>query len=165
MSNVLAFIFATFFSGAVLYFIRSTYPSAHRLTVRGNRLVFLLLLVVGFFMAEFIMHFYVNCDLTQPNSVCQIGWIQAQLFQPMCKAHNGAKAGRQKMARIYIKAIVAVDMPEPKATLEKQSTKERNEQLREFAAERILDALSGAELNPSIQRINLSRPAKDSANE
>ena len=75
------------------------------------------------------------------------------------------KTGRQKMARIYIKAIVAVDMPEPKATLEKQSTKERNEQLREFAAERILDALSGAELNPSIQRINLSRPAKDSANE
>ena len=75
------------------------------------------------------------------------------------------KAGRQKMARIYIKAIVAVDMPEPKATLEKQSTKERNEQLREFAAERILDALSGAELNPSIQRINLSRPAKDSTNE
>jgi hypothetical protein len=75
MSNVLAFIFATFFSGAVLYFIRSTYPSAHRLTVRGNRLVFLLLLVVGFFMAEFIMHFYVNCDLTQPNSACQIGWI------------------------------------------------------------------------------------------
>jgi hypothetical protein len=69
------------------------------------------------------------------------------------------------MARIYIKAIVAVDMPEPKATLEKQSTKERNEQLREFAAERILDALSGAELNPSIQRINLSRPVKDSANE
>lgn len=56
-------------------------------------------------------------------------------------------------------------MPEPKATLEKQSTKERNEQLREFAAERILDALSGAELNPSIQRINLSRPVKDSTNE
>jgi len=83
----------------------------------------------------------------------------------MCKAHNGAKAGRQKMARIYIKAIVAVDMPEPKATLEKQSTKERNEQLRQFAAERILDALSGAELNPSIQRINLSRPAKDSTND
>ena len=71
----------------------------------------------------------------------------------------------KQMARIYIKAIVAVDMPEPKATLEKQSTKERNEQLRQFAAERILDALSGAELNPSIQRINLSRPAKDSTNE
>lgn len=75
MSNVLAFIFATFFSGGFLYFIRSTYPSAHRLTVRGNRLVFLLLLVVGFFMADFIMHFYVNCDLTQPNLACQIGRI------------------------------------------------------------------------------------------
>jgi hypothetical protein len=69
------------------------------------------------------------------------------------------------MARIYVKAIIAVDMPEPKATLEKQSTKERNEVLREHAAERILDALTLAELNPSIQRINLSRQVKDSTNE
>jgi hypothetical protein len=69
------------------------------------------------------------------------------------------------MARIYVKAIIAVDMPEQKATLEKQSTKERNEALREYAAERILDALTLAELNPSIQRINLSRTAKDSTNE
>ena len=88
------------------------------------------------------------------------------MFQPMCKAHTAqSRKAKQKMARIYIKAIVAVDMPEPKATLEKQSTKERNEQLREYASERILDALSGAELNPSIQRINLSRPIKDSTNE
>lgn len=75
MINVLALIYATIFSGAVLGFIRYNYPQAKRLTIRGNRLVFLLLLVVGFFMAEFIMHFYVNCDLTQPNSVCEIGWI------------------------------------------------------------------------------------------
>jgi hypothetical protein len=75
MINVIAFIYATIFSGGVLYFIRSTYPSAQLLTVRGNRLVFLLLLVVGFLMAIFIMHFYINCDLTQPNSACQIGWI------------------------------------------------------------------------------------------
>jgi hypothetical protein len=69
------------------------------------------------------------------------------------------------MAKIYVKAIIAVDMPEPKATIEKQSTKERNEALREYAADRILDALTLAELNPSIQRINLSRTAKDSTNE
>jgi hypothetical protein len=69
------------------------------------------------------------------------------------------------MAKIYVKAIIAVDMPEPKTTIEKQSTKERNEALREYAAERILDALTLAELNPSIQRINLSRTAKDSTNE
>lgn len=69
------------------------------------------------------------------------------------------------MARIYIKAIIAIDMPEPKVTIEKQSTKERNEALREHAAERIIDALTLAELNPSIQRINLSRTAKDSTNE
>jgi hypothetical protein len=75
MSNVLAFIFATFFSGVVLYYIRTTYPSSQRLTVRGNRLVFLLLLVAGFLMAQIVLHLYVNCDLTQPNSVCEIGWI------------------------------------------------------------------------------------------
>jgi hypothetical protein len=75
ISNVLAFIYATIFSGAVLYFIRSNYASAHRLTTRGNRLVFLLLLVAGFFMAQIVLHLYVNCDLTQPNSVCEIGWI------------------------------------------------------------------------------------------
>jgi hypothetical protein len=75
MTNVLAFIYATIFSGVGLYYIHETYPSAHRLTVRGNRLVFLLLLVVGFLMAAFFMHFYINCDLTKPNSVCQIGWI------------------------------------------------------------------------------------------
>lgn len=75
ISNVLALIYATIFSGGVLYFIRTNYEQSKRLTVRGNRLVFLLLLAVGFVMAQFVMHFYVNCDLTQPNSVCEIGWI------------------------------------------------------------------------------------------
>jgi hypothetical protein len=75
ISNIFAFIYATIFSGAILYFIRINYAPTQRLTVRGNRLVFLLLLVVGFTMAQFIMHFYVNCDLTKPNSVCEIGWI------------------------------------------------------------------------------------------
>jgi hypothetical protein len=75
ISNIFAFVYATIFSGAVLYFIRSNYASAHRLTTRGNRLVFLLLLVVGFIMAQVVMHIYVNCDLTQPNSVCEIRWI------------------------------------------------------------------------------------------
>jgi hypothetical protein len=71
------------------------------------------------------------------------------------------------MARIYIKAIVAVDMPEPKAGIEKLSTKERNEELRQHATEVLLDALNMADLNPTIQRINLSRTIKekDSTNE
>ena len=69
------------------------------------------------------------------------------------------------MARIYIKAIVAVDMPEPKQGIEKQTTKERNEELRQHASEVILDALNMADLNPTIKRINLSRTVKDSTNE
>ena len=88
------------------------------------------------------------------------------MFQPMCKAHTAqSRKAKNQMAKIYIKAIVAVDMPEPKQGIEKQSTKERNEELRQHAAEVILDALNMADLNASIQRINLSRPAKDSANE
>ena len=88
------------------------------------------------------------------------------MFQPMCKAHTAqSRKAKHQMAKIYIKAIVAVDMPEPKQGIEKQSTKERNEELRQHAAEVILDALNMADLNASIQRINLSRPAKDSANE
>lgn len=69
------------------------------------------------------------------------------------------------MARIHVKAIVAVDMPESASKLEKQSTKEYNQALREYAAEKIMDALTLAELNPTIQRINLSRQTKDSTNE
>jgi hypothetical protein len=75
MINVIAFIYATFFSGVILYLIRSNYPTAQRLTVRGNRLVFLLLLVVGFLMAQIVLHINVNCDLTKPDSVCEIWWI------------------------------------------------------------------------------------------
>jgi hypothetical protein len=75
MINLIALIYATIFSGVVLYHIRTTYPSSQRLTTRGNRLVFLLLLVAGFLMAQIVLHINVNCDLTKPNSVCEIWWI------------------------------------------------------------------------------------------
>ena len=74
ISNFLGLLFAMFFSGACLWLILSNNP-ATRLTIRGKRLVFLLLLAVGFFIFQVVIHFYVNCDLTQPNSVCEIGWI------------------------------------------------------------------------------------------
>jgi hypothetical protein len=84
----------------------------------------------------------------------------------MCKAHTAqSRKAKQKMARIYIKAIVSVDMPEPQVPLEKSKPKLHNEEMREYAREKILEALDAAGLNPSIQRINLSRPIKDSTNE
>jgi len=64
------------------------------------------------------------------------------------------------MARIKIKAIIGVDMPEPKQGIEKLTTKERNYQLKEYATEVILDALNMADLNPEITRLNLSRKTK-----
>jgi len=75
ISNLLALICATILSGAVLYFIRLNYQSAKQITVRGNRLMFCLLLVIGFILIQTTFHLYVNCNLTQPNSVCEIGWI------------------------------------------------------------------------------------------
>ena len=56
-------------------------------------------------------------------------------------------------------------MPEPQVPLEKSKPKLHNEEMREYAREKILEALDAAGLNPSIQRINLSRPIKDSTNE
>jgi hypothetical protein len=64
------------------------------------------------------------------------------------------------MAQIKIKAIIGVDMPEPKQGIEKLTTKERNEELRQHATEVILDALNMADLNPEVIRLNLSRTSK-----
>lgn len=64
------------------------------------------------------------------------------------------------MARIKVKAIIGVDMPEPKERAVKQTPKERREELREHASAVIIDALSHAELNPTVHRLNLSREKK-----
>lgn len=69
------------------------------------------------------------------------------------------------MARIKVKAIIAVDMPEPKEGAVKQTPKERREELREHASSVIIDALTLAELNPSVIRLNLSREKKTKGQE
>lgn len=64
------------------------------------------------------------------------------------------------MARIKVKAIIGVDMPEPKEGTVKQTPKERREELREHATGVILEALNEANLNPTVHRLNLSRDSK-----
>ena len=46
------------------------------ITLRGRRVAFFIALVVGFVMAQFVMHFYVDCDLRAgATTPCQIGWL------------------------------------------------------------------------------------------
>jgi len=64
------------------------------------------------------------------------------------------------MAKVKIKAVLNVEIPEPKKSLEKQTSTERNDYVRQCAEEAILDALQLAELNPEILKIRLTRTEK-----
>lgn len=82
ISNVIAILFSMAFASGVMILIRLNNDS--KLTLRGRRLVFVVSLVAGFFVAQFFLHFNVNCDL-RPNATtteCQVAWFQAQLFNP-----------------------------------------------------------------------------------
>ena len=74
ISNVIAILFSMVFASGVMILIRLNIDS--KLTLRGRRLVFVLALVAGFFIAQFATHFYVNCDLrpTASTSKCQMAW-------------------------------------------------------------------------------------------
>jgi hypothetical protein len=61
------------------------------------------------------------------------------------------------MATITVKAVISVEVPEPTSVLEKQSTKERNEEIKNIAESRIMDALTLSELQPAILRIRIAR--------
>lgn len=56
-----------------------------------------------------------------------------------------------------IKAVIIVDINIPKSKIENESTRERNEYVRSYAADRIADVLTNAELDPQILRVRLSQ--------
>lgn len=64
------------------------------------------------------------------------------------------------MSKVKVKVIANVEINEPKSTVEKQSTTERNDSIRNAAEEMVLDALSIANLNPEILRVRLSKGDK-----
>jgi hypothetical protein len=75
LSNLLAIIYSVAFASGVMILIRLNNDS--KLTLRGRRLVFVVSLVAGFFVAQFFLHFNVNCDL-RPNATtteCQVAWF------------------------------------------------------------------------------------------
>jgi hypothetical protein len=63
------------------------------------------------------------------------------------------------MAKVTVKAVVSVEIAEPKS-LDKQTTAERNTQIKDEAEARILDALQLSELSPTILRIRIARAEK-----
>jgi len=66
VSLVLAILFACF----VIFLFRE-----NQLTVRGTRVVFILIIVVGFFLFYVTSHIVVDCDVRVSNYPCQISWL------------------------------------------------------------------------------------------
>ena len=64
------------------------------------------------------------------------------------------------MSKVKVKVVATVEINEPKSTVEKQSTTERNESIRNVAEEIIMDTLTLSGLNPEIIRVRLTKGDK-----
>jgi len=64
------------------------------------------------------------------------------------------------MAKTTVKAVISVEIPY-KTGIEKQTTKERNAEVKAKAEESIIDALTLAELEPQLLRLRIAREKKD----
>lgn len=64
------------------------------------------------------------------------------------------------MSKVKVKVVATVEINEPKSTVEKQSTTERNESIRNAAEEILMDTLTLGGLNPEIIRVRLSKGDK-----
>lgn len=64
------------------------------------------------------------------------------------------------MSKVKVKVVATVQINEPKSTLEKQSTTERNESIRNAAEEILMDTLTLGGLNPEIIRVRLTKGDK-----
>lgn len=72
ISNLFALGYATAFAVVIALLVKQE----KYVTLRGRRVAFFIALVVGFVMAQFVMHFYVDCDLRAgATTPCQIGWL------------------------------------------------------------------------------------------
>lgn len=65
------------------------------------------------------------------------------------------------MSKTTVKAVVSIEVPLSKSTLEKQKTAEVNAEVKERAEELLLDALTLANLEPAILRIRIARQGKE----
>lgn len=65
------------------------------------------------------------------------------------------------MSKATVKAVVSIEVPLPKSTVEKQKTAEVNAEVKEKAEELLIDALTLANLEPAILRIRIARQGKE----
>ena len=65
------------------------------------------------------------------------------------------------MSKVTVKAVVSIEVPLPKSTVEKQKTAEVNAEVKERAEELLIDALTLANLEPAILRIRIARQGKE----
>ena len=65
------------------------------------------------------------------------------------------------MSKATVKAVVSIEVPLPKLTVEKQKTAEVNAEVKERAEELLIDALTLANLEPAILRIRIARQGKE----
>jgi hypothetical protein len=65
------------------------------------------------------------------------------------------------MSKVTVKAVVSIEVPLPKSTVEKQKTAEVNAEIKERAEESLIDALTLANLEPAILRIRIARQGKE----
>jgi hypothetical protein len=65
------------------------------------------------------------------------------------------------MSKATVKAVVSIEVPLLKSTVEKQKTAEVNAEVKERAEELLIDALTLANLEPAILRIRIARQGKE----
>ena len=65
------------------------------------------------------------------------------------------------MATGTVKVLVSVEIPIPTSNVEKLKGAEINKELRNSAEEKVLEALTEADLQPQILRVRVARGDKD----
>lgn len=73
ISNLLIVAYSLFFAATVSY-VNQANGNPHHLTLRGRRVLFAVSVLCGIVIGAIMIHFFVNCDLTKPNSTCQATW-------------------------------------------------------------------------------------------
>jgi hypothetical protein len=75
ISNFLVLAYSLFFACVVSY-VNQINGNPHHLTLRGKRVLFVVSVVLGILIAQFILNIYVDCDLrtNATDKTCQIMW-------------------------------------------------------------------------------------------
>jgi hypothetical protein len=74
ISNLIAILYGVF-CGVIALLVIKFNQNPHRLTKRGKCFVFIVAIVLGFLLAQYIQHVEWNCDLRpQATTPCEVRW-------------------------------------------------------------------------------------------